>query len=591
MRLPYTLCLLPLLLAGLLAAGDAYFEAHQAEILASPCHASSTHLYSCGRATTRSTAAASVAFSKARLAAMAQVVDYLWARVVWPDSIPQTVRKAVWHEYLKTTNYEVILRQATPIYQNRGKDEAVVVYAIPKTGIIAETPSGETIRKTLLTPAVYNAGPIRIAVCLELAAPQIPPEMLHAFYVKVARDYTPDVAAMLRREPVAAFQIPPENDWQKVPRKALLQQLCQSPYAPELCLELGNRLQREGLTVAAKMLWQTGTYLPALHPEAAAQCAAALPEADRRPAYASPLPEPLRQNPPPVSFDAPALQLISLAPGTFPVGTTLAPQDQDFVQGQADFANNRLEEAYRHFLASAARHVTFDALNWAGNAGRRCGHEDEAAVLLLQAVLLRPDCPYPWVHLAWIFKARNAQSQLQLCLEKLQALPLDNWSQQQLHQLTQTMKAEAEAKAKAEAEAKAKAEAEAKAKAAAEAKAKAEAEAKAKAEAEAKAKAEAEAKAKAEAEAKAKAEAEAKAKAEAEAKAKAEAEAKAKAEAEAKAKAEAEAKAKAKAKAEAEAKAVVPAPEQPAEPTSAKPSEQPAATTQPPAFWFLQQAN
>ena len=541
MRLPYTLCLLPLLLAGLLAAGDAYFEAHQAEILASPCHASSTHLYSCGRATTRSTAAASVAFSKARLAAMAQVVDYLWARVVWPDSIPQTVRKTVWHEYLKTTNYEVILRQATPIYQNRGKDEAVVVYAIPKTGIIAETPSGETIRKTLLTPAVYNAGPIRIAVCLELAAPQIPPEMLHAFYVKVARDYTPDVAAMLRRAPVAAFQIPPENDWQKVPRKAMLQQLCQSPYAPELCLELGNRLQREGLTVAAKMLWQAGTYLPALHPEAAAQCAAALPEADRRPAYASPLPEPLRQNPPPVSFDAPALQLISLAPGTFPVGTTLAPQDQDFVQGQADFANNRLEEAYRHFLASAARHVTFDALNWAGNAGRRCGHEDEAAVLLLQAALLRPDCPYPWVHLAWIFKARNAQSQLHLCLEKLQALPLDNWSQQQLHQLTQTMKAEAEAKEKAEAEAKAAA--------------------------------------------RAIAEAEAKAKAEAEAKAKAEAEAKAKAEAEAKAKAEAEAKAKA----EAEAKAVVPAPEQPAEPTSAKPSEQPAATTQPPAFWFLQQ--
>jgi hypothetical protein len=79
-----------------------------------------------------------------------------------------------------------------------------------------------------------------------------------------------------------------------------------------------------------------------------------------------------------------------------------------------------------------------------------------------------------------------------------------SWSPELMIAVSESRKAEAEAKAKAEAEAKAKAEAEAKAKAEAEAKAKAEAEAKAKAEAEA------EAKAKAEAEAKAKAEAEAK---------------------------------------------------------------------------------
>ena len=377
MKITHHLCILPLLLAGLLAAGDAYFDAHQTEILASPCHASPTHLYCCGRATLRGTSVASVGFSKARLIAQAQVFDYLSARVVWSDTIPKTARKAVWREYLKTTNYEVILRQATVVHKARENGEFIVVCAIPKTGIIAETPSGEAIRSTLLAPSVYNSGPVRIAVCLELSAPQIPREMLQAFYAKVARDYTSDVAAMLRRQPVAAFQIPPEQDWSKVPRKALLQQLCKSPYAPELCLELGNRLQKEGLTIAARMLWQAGSYLPVLHPEAAEQCAAALPEAERRPAFASPVPAPLLQNPL-AEFDAPSLQILSLAPGALPVGNTLAPQDQDFLQGQADFGKSRLEEAFQHFLASAARSITFDALNWAGNAGRRCGHETAA---------------------------------------------------------------------------------------------------------------------------------------------------------------------------------------------------------------------
>ncbi len=119
-------------------------------------------------------------------------------------------------------------------------------------------------------------------------------------------------------------------------------------------------------------------------------------------------------------------------------------------------------------------------------------------------------------------------------------------------------RAEVEAKQKAEAEASQKAEAEAAQKAAAEARQRAEADARQRAEAEAKRKAEIEAKQKADAEAKQKAEAEAKQRTEAEARQKADTEAKLKAEADARQKAEAEARqraeAEAKQKADAEAR-------------------------------------
>lgn len=132
-------------------------------------------------------------------------------------------------------------------------------------------------------------------------------------------------------------------------------------------------------------------------------------------------------------FATPRLSALSRLAGRYPVGTVESPEDADYAQGLDAYGKGNLQSAYAGALASAERVYTFDALNMAGNVARRLGKHPEAAALLLHAAYLKPDSPYPWVHLAFVAKAEGDAALAERCCEQaLERGPEDAWVVEQV---------------------------------------------------------------------------------------------------------------------------------------------------------------
>lgn len=132
-------------------------------------------------------------------------------------------------------------------------------------------------------------------------------------------------------------------------------------------------------------------------------------------------------------FATPRLSALSRLAGRYPVGTVESPKDADYAQGLDAYGKGNLQSAYAGALASAEWVYTFDALNMAGNVARRLGKHPEAAALLLHAAYLKPDSPYPWVHLAFVAKAEgNVKLAEQCCEQALERGSEDTWVVEQV---------------------------------------------------------------------------------------------------------------------------------------------------------------
>lgn len=132
-------------------------------------------------------------------------------------------------------------------------------------------------------------------------------------------------------------------------------------------------------------------------------------------------------------FETPRLSALPRLAGRYPIGTAGVPTDEDWTQGFEAYRQGDLQAAYKRFLASAERAYTFDALNMAGNVARRLGKLPEAAALLVHAAYLKPDVPYPWIHLAFVAKAEgNAALAERCCARALERGPEDAWVVEQV---------------------------------------------------------------------------------------------------------------------------------------------------------------
>ena len=132
-------------------------------------------------------------------------------------------------------------------------------------------------------------------------------------------------------------------------------------------------------------------------------------------------------------FETPRLSALPRLAGRYPIGTAGVPTDEDWTQGFEAYRQGDLQAAYKRFLASAERAYTFDALNMAGNVARRLGKLPEAVALLVHAAYLKPDVPYPWVHLAFVAKAEgNAALAERCCARALERGPEDAWVVEQV---------------------------------------------------------------------------------------------------------------------------------------------------------------
>ncbi len=155
-------------------------------------------------------------------------------------------------------------------------------------------------------------------------------------------------------------------------------------------------------------------------------------------ALEEPLPAPVDRTPwatllAKAAFETPRLSALPRLAGRYPIGTADVPTDADWTQGLEAYRQGDLQAAYKRFLASAERVYTFDALNMAGNVARRLGKHPEAAALLLHATYLKPDSPYPWVHLAFVAKAEgNVKLAEQCCEQALERGPEDAWVVEQI---------------------------------------------------------------------------------------------------------------------------------------------------------------
>lgn len=138
-------------------------------------------------------------------------------------------------------------------------------------------------------------------------------------------------------------------------------------------------------------------------------------------------------------FATPRLSALPRLAGRAPLGADRPPTDPDFTAGQTAYAQGDLPAAYASFLASAERAWTYDALNMAGNDARRLGHHHEAVPLLLHAAFLRPTSPHPWVHLAFVAKARGEQTLCERCCQEAEKRAPDSWSVKQIARLRESV--------------------------------------------------------------------------------------------------------------------------------------------------------
>ena len=423
------------------------FEKNRDAVLQNKFFVADEYVFATGKTVSRSTSG----YDKARLFARESLTSYVQSFVDWPEAIDDPLRRMIWDEFAKTTAVEMNFQGATDVFKQKDGDRYTVVICVPKDKISTKKYSFETIRKTLLDPAAYQSGAIRISVCIELGDDAIAPDMFEAFAQKTEKEYGENVGRVIRGKNALSFRLCNEGDLSGKKASELLALLNESPYDPEICYYLGMKLKNDRFPKTANIFFNRGTVAAAFNPEFAGKCGKEitrqLPKKELLP-FPETLFAPFKGN---IAFDNDKLAFLNICPGLLPVGTEDEPSDRDYVAAKNSFSNNELEDAFAGFCASAAAKMTFSACNMAGNAGRRIEHKDESAALLLQASTISPSSPYPWVHLAWIYREKGLKDQMAYCVEKIKSLKQDKWTSGQLILLeSEPQPAETETKQKTE---------------------------------------------------------------------------------------------------------------------------------------------
>lgn len=413
---------------SLFAGTKEVFEKEKINILGKKYSISNDYIFAVGKIKSRTNNRES-GYTMARHEAISNIIMALESRVIWPENMSAKFRRIVWKEYLKCQPFQLSAEQLSVIYRNAEEGRYTVVIAIPEKNIRAFIPSYTSIRSTLLNPKNYRSGKLRIAVCMELNGEPIPNEMLSAFALKLAQEYGPNVAQIVLGKNAFSFETREFSNLSGKNSDNLLKLLETTPYAPEICWNLSKNLTQEGFNVTAAIFLARGAVAKNYQPESAAKCLFALPPKNRNIHFIG-TPKDLKQ--PKVNFQEKKLLFLNTVAGQLPIGVTELPSDQEFQKANLAFSAGQLEEAYAGYAASAARFLSFDACNMAGNAGRRIGKFPESIAFLLQAAAIKPDTAYPWIHLAWIYCKQHSPKEMQICIEKAESMKLDSWSQQQL---------------------------------------------------------------------------------------------------------------------------------------------------------------
>ena len=420
--------------------GDQVFEKNKEQILKNTCTVVDGYVFSTGTIRDALSKSANISFEKAKLKATENLIYYIKSFVDWPQDMDEQTRKMIWDEFVKTTTIKIELQKATSVFRERGNDRFTVVLCCPQDLVKAERYAFSTIKSTLLNPDTYQSGAVRISVCIELLDDyKINPSMLEVFAHKTAKEYGGNIGQVIRGKNAYSFLPREKTDLSALTMPQLLSLLDQSPYDPEICYYLGMKMRENLFPKTANIFFNRGAVASSLNKDFAEKCKneITLPLAGETNLSSFPemLSAPFAEL---ASFEEDGLKFLVHSAGLLPVGTKDNPEDKDYLAAKTDFSNNELEKAFSDFCASAAAKITFSACNMAGNAGRRIDKKNEAAVLLLHAASIDPSSPYPWVHLAWIYKEKNLEDQMVFCLEKIKSLEQDNWTSEQLKLLEQT---------------------------------------------------------------------------------------------------------------------------------------------------------
>ena len=420
--------------------GDQVFEKNKEQILKNTCTVLDGYVFSTGTINDPQSKSVNISFEKAKLKAAENIIYYIKSFVDWPQEMDEKTRKMIWDEFVKTTTIKIELQKATSVFRERGNDNFTIVLCCPQDLVKAEKYTFPTIKSTLLNPDTYRSGAVRISVCIEMLDDyRIDARMLEVFAQKTAKEYGENVGQVIRGKNACSFLPREKTELSSLNMSQLLSLLDRSPYDPEICYFLGMKMRENLFPKTANIFFNRGAVASSFDKDFAEKCKKeiTLPLAceTKLPVFPEMLSAPFADT---VSFEAESLKFLAHSAGLLPVGTNDNPEDERYLAAKTEFANNELEKAFVEFCASAAEKLTFSACNMAGNAGRRIDKKNEAAVLLLHAASIDPSSPYPWVHLAWIYKEKNLEEQKAFCLEKIKSLQQDAWTSDQLKLLEQT---------------------------------------------------------------------------------------------------------------------------------------------------------
>lgn len=412
------------------------FENNKEKILAANCSAIDGYIFSVGRISSHFQNK-EVGFSKAKLNAISNIPLFAELRVSWPPKMPIILRKNIWSEYVRCASLDFTSQKNTIVFRQYATDRYTVVIAVPEKNISTAQPSYDEIKKTILSRSDLSFDKVHISVCIELSEKDIPETLIHLFSSKISNEYGVNVGQMILGHNAISFTCRNETDIDKYSVNELFMLLEKSPYDPEICFFLGEKLRNTGYPKIAMLFWKCGSVAKGYNPEFSKKCIQEL-NGEKSTLTLAVLPEILFiASAGKANFDKPSLAFLNYYAGMLPIGISEYPADDGFRMAQNAFSHNQLAEAYNGYCNSVSIKVTFEGCNMAGNAGRRIGYDHEAIALLLQATVAEPTNVYPWVHLAWIYKKLKLTEQEIYCISRIKNLKQDKWSSEQLQLLTE----------------------------------------------------------------------------------------------------------------------------------------------------------
>lgn len=379
-----------------------------------------------------------IGIEKAKTDAYGHLHEIIADRVSWPKQISTTLRTDIWNEYSKLFQQQISVQKGVEVFRDRNDEDCYrVVLAFPSEEMVpAVIPKFESIRSALLDYANLKKGVLQISVCMELSD-RITDDLLCVFALKTGNESGSNVEALILGKRVSQFDcLPSTTAFSKLSVEELLVLLNKSPFHPEICFFVAQKLEFMERSQAAQIFYNRGALYSIVSPVYAKKCQKNI----KIPLPCSILQQSANNEQFPsyyrkAVFTLPGLKFLSSYSGRLPVGYVKAQQDANFNRGQEAYSKSQLENAYILFCKSAAENPSFDAFNMAGNCGRRINKIDESIALLNHAASIDPSKPHPWIHLAWIFKQVNKEELVMFCLGKTQGLMLDDWSSDQIKQI------------------------------------------------------------------------------------------------------------------------------------------------------------